>query len=550
MLPSPPVAGEAGSGGAPAYARRAAPGLGSAPRRSWHGSEGLDGERGGAGRLGRRARRTGRARAPRDGGARRRPRGPPACWPRSWPRCSGGGAVEDPSRRGRRRADASVPVPGRGAGRAAGSGWVVGPGRRGPATGPRAGCRWPSSTRFAAAEDQPRRPGRRTCGRTAPASSTSAPAPAGWPSRSRGAIRARASSASTSSIAALALARANVAAEGLGRPGRAAPPGRHGVGGRRESTTPCGCPLPFLPRAVVEPALAACARALRPGGWLLAGTFAGPPGRLAELLVDLRTVRAGGHPWRDEELLCRPGRRGLRRRRGGPLGSGPRPSACSSDSAARKPGAASTGPHWRPWTRRCWPGASRTPAPCSAPAGTCSAPRTRTRPPSTASSPTSAPPASTARPSPSGSTPTGASGWSSSRAPCPCRPTHDWAQTDAALASIAALMRRLHEAARAFDVAGASLEHRDGRPGPRLGRRPDGGGRPRRLPQRRLPRERGLPRRRGRRAPRLRLRGAGPSRLRPGADGPDVRAGGRPARRRPLRLAAGRHRPGAGPVGG
>lgn len=35
----------------------------------------------------------------------------------------------------------------------------------------------------------------------------------------------------------------------------------------------------------------------------LAGTFAGPPGRLAELLVDLRTVRAGGHPWRDDELL-------------------------------------------------------------------------------------------------------------------------------------------------------------------------------------------------------------------------------------------------------
>jgi len=63
-------------------------------------------------------------------------------------------------------------------------------------------------------------------------------------------------------------------------------------------------PLPFLPRAVTEPALAACARALRPGGWLLAGTFAGPPGRLAELLVDLRTVRAGGHPWRDDELLA------------------------------------------------------------------------------------------------------------------------------------------------------------------------------------------------------------------------------------------------------
>lgn len=70
-------------------------------------------------------------------------------------------------------------------------------------------------------------------------------------------------------------------------------------------------PLPFLPRAVVDPALAAGLRALRPGGWLLAGTFAGPPGRLPELLVDLRTVRAGGHPWQPEELLPVIGRQGF-----------------------------------------------------------------------------------------------------------------------------------------------------------------------------------------------------------------------------------------------
>ena len=62
-------------------------------------------------------------------------------------------------------------------------------------------------------------------------------------------------------------------------------------------------PLPFLPRDVVGPALAASRRALRPGGWVLAGSFAGPPGRLPELLIDLRTVRAGGHPWRPEEVL-------------------------------------------------------------------------------------------------------------------------------------------------------------------------------------------------------------------------------------------------------
>jgi SAM-dependent methyltransferase len=62
-------------------------------------------------------------------------------------------------------------------------------------------------------------------------------------------------------------------------------------------------PLPFLPRDVVAAALAASRRALRPGGWVLAGSFAGPPGRLPELLIDLRTVRAGGHPWRPDELL-------------------------------------------------------------------------------------------------------------------------------------------------------------------------------------------------------------------------------------------------------
>jgi len=102
---------------------------------------------------------------------------------------------------------------------------------------------------------------------------------------------------------ALALARGNVAAEGLA--------GR--VELRRQDVTALQeeaaydavwLPVPFLPRTVTEPALAAAARALRPGGWLLAGTFAGPPGRLPELLVDLRTVRAGGYPWRDHELLA------------------------------------------------------------------------------------------------------------------------------------------------------------------------------------------------------------------------------------------------------
>jgi hypothetical protein len=62
-------------------------------------------------------------------------------------------------------------------------------------------------------------------------------------------------------------------------------------------------PLPFLPAAIPPEALRRARGALRPGWWLLAGTFAGPADRLSELLVDLRTVRSGGHPWRAAELL-------------------------------------------------------------------------------------------------------------------------------------------------------------------------------------------------------------------------------------------------------
>ena len=49
--------------------------------------------------------------------------------------------------------------------------------------------------------------------------------------------------------------------------------------------------------------IAASVRALRPGGWLLPGGFAGPPDELARLVTDLRTVRSGGHPWRAAEML-------------------------------------------------------------------------------------------------------------------------------------------------------------------------------------------------------------------------------------------------------
>jgi 2-polyprenyl-3-methyl-5-hydroxy-6-metoxy-1,4-benzoquinol methylase len=63
-------------------------------------------------------------------------------------------------------------------------------------------------------------------------------------------------------------------------------------------------PLPFLPKAVVPAVVAASSAALKPGGWLLPGTFAGPPDRLSQLLTDLRTVRSGGYPWPGDELMA------------------------------------------------------------------------------------------------------------------------------------------------------------------------------------------------------------------------------------------------------
>ena len=63
-------------------------------------------------------------------------------------------------------------------------------------------------------------------------------------------------------------------------------------------------PMPFLPKEIVPDALDAASRALRPGGWVLPGMFGGPSDRLSQLLVALRTVRSGGHPWEASTLLA------------------------------------------------------------------------------------------------------------------------------------------------------------------------------------------------------------------------------------------------------
>ena len=61
-------------------------------------------------------------------------------------------------------------------------------------------------------------------------------------------------------------------------------------------------PLPFLPKAIVPTAIASAAKSLRPGGWLLPGTFAGPPDQLGRILTDLRIRRSGGHPWTPDDI--------------------------------------------------------------------------------------------------------------------------------------------------------------------------------------------------------------------------------------------------------
>ena len=60
-------------------------------------------------------------------------------------------------------------------------------------------------------------------------------------------------------------------------------------------------PGPFLPGEVVPAVLKAAHRALRPGGWVVFGLYAGPDDPLASTLTALRVVRSGGHPWTTSE---------------------------------------------------------------------------------------------------------------------------------------------------------------------------------------------------------------------------------------------------------
>lgn len=98
----------------------------------------------------------------------------------------------------------------------------------------------------------------------------------------------------------LALARANAEAEGV------ADRVSFHLGDAADLTDEAAfdvvwVPGPFLGREVVPKVVAAAHRALRPGGWVVFGRYAGPEDPLAAELIALRVVRSGGHPWTSTE---------------------------------------------------------------------------------------------------------------------------------------------------------------------------------------------------------------------------------------------------------
>ena len=100
---------------------------------------------------------------------------------------------------------------------------------------------------------------------------------------------------------ALALARTNVEEQGLAERVNLRLQDAAGLD-EPDAYDAIWLPLPFLPADIVASVVSASVRSLRPGGWLLPGTFTGPGDRLSELLTDLRTVRSGGRPWRPDEI--------------------------------------------------------------------------------------------------------------------------------------------------------------------------------------------------------------------------------------------------------
>lgn len=70
-------------------------------------------------------------------------------------------------------------------------------------------------------------------------------------------------------------------------------------------------PGPFIPADIVPAALERCARAMRPDGWLVFGTYGGPDEPMAVSLAELRSARSGGRQWTAGEASALLGDAGL-----------------------------------------------------------------------------------------------------------------------------------------------------------------------------------------------------------------------------------------------
>ena len=69
-----------------------------------------------------------------------------------------------------------------------------------------------------------------------------------------------------------------------------------------ESYSLAWLPTMFMPRPVVEAAVARISGSLRPGGHIVLGLYPAPPDPAGAALHRLRVVRSGGHDWQREEL--------------------------------------------------------------------------------------------------------------------------------------------------------------------------------------------------------------------------------------------------------
>lgn len=101
--------------------------------------------------------------------------------------------------------------------------------------------------------------------------------------------------------AALSLARDNVAASGVGDRIKLRVEALEHLDDD-DAFTLAWLPGAFLSPQVVTVALERVLRALVPGGWLVFGLYAPPPGPGGESLNMLKVVRNGGHPWASADV--------------------------------------------------------------------------------------------------------------------------------------------------------------------------------------------------------------------------------------------------------